>query len=230
MNFDIKTYEFYYKLRTLAFVREIWMFGSRAKNNASSKSDIDLAILCEGAADEEWNQITEIIDNSDTLLKIDCIRFDTLSDQRLKKEIEDTKLVLFKRVQTNHDWYNIFLDLGEALEKFEKVLALDKDNFPFATEAAIQIFEFCFELYWKLFKKICKEEGLEVASPRSAFQSAYTLNFIKDEKLWLLMIEDRNLTSHAYNQSTANLIYSKLKVYSVSMSELYSRLKEKYKL
>src|SRR5438105_3264065 len=95
---NIKTYAFYYRLRTLSFVQEISIFGSRAKGVNFQRSDIDLAIRCEGATQEEWQKIRTIIDSSDTLLSIDCVRLDTLCDDRLLAEIERTKKVLFKRV------------------------------------------------------------------------------------------------------------------------------------
>lgn len=227
---DIKQYEFYYKLRTLPFVEEIWLFGSRAKGLETSRSDIDLAILCEGATKEEWQKILHIIDSTDTLLKIDCVRFDELSDERLRKEIEGSRTVLFKRVKNSHLWYNMFLDLGEAIEKFKHVLALDKSNHSFIVEATIQVFEYTYELYWKLLKKICYEEGVEVNSPRATFQQAYAMKLIDDEQVWLEIMESRNLTAHIYKQPTANAIYGQCKLYLPVMEAAYGSLKKRYKL
>ncbi len=169
---NIKNYDFYYNLRTLPYVDEIWLFGSRSKGDETSRSDIDLAILCPNASESEWQKIRAIIESADTLLKIDCIRFDKLDDERLKREIQSSKTILSKRVENSYKWYETFLDLGEAIDKFQNVLTCDKEKVPFVVEATIQVFEHSFELYWKLLKKICNQEGLEADSPRNALQQA----------------------------------------------------------
>ncbi len=94
---DIAAYKFFEKLTTLAFVEAIYLYGSRARGDVRNSSDIDLAILCPRASGEEWLKVVDIIDEADTLLKIDCLRFDTLGDERLKKEIERDKVVLYER-------------------------------------------------------------------------------------------------------------------------------------
>lgn len=226
----IKNYNIYYKLRTLPFVKEIWLFGSRAKQKEQERSDIDLAIVCPQASSEDWQKVLSIIHEADTLLKIDCIRFDTLTDQRLKKEIEDTKVILFQRVETHHPWYETFLDLKEALDKFADILQYKPQTFPYVVEATLQIFEYAFELYWKLLKKICQEEGLEANSPRSVFQQAYAAKLIDDERVWLEMIEDRNLTSHTYRQPVADEIYGHCEKYSKVMINTYEKLQTRFGL
>jgi nucleotidyltransferase substrate binding protein (TIGR01987 family) len=227
---SIKSYSFYYKLRTLLFIKEIWLFGSRAKNLARERSDIDLAIQCPQATEEEWQKVMEIIENNDTLLKIDCIRFDTLKDDRLRQEIETTKHVLFKRVENSYGWYETFLDLGEALDRFLEIINLDPKIYPYTVEATIKAFEYSFELYWKLLKKICLDEGLEVNSPRTTLQQSYALTLIHNEKAWLSMLEDRNLTSHTYQQPTANAIYEKCKFHIQTMTKDFAALKERFRL
>lgn len=228
--FTIKHYEFYYHLRTLPFVEEIWLFGSRAKKSETERSDIDLAILCPSATAEQWQEVRSIIDTADTLLQIDCVRFDVLEDIRLKQEILATKEVLFKRVANSYPWYDIFLDLGEALDKFAHILTLNKTNHPYLTEATIQIFEYTYELYWKLLKKICASEGIEVNSPKATLQQAYAIKLIDQEQIWLEMMENRNLTSHTYKQPTANLIYTNCTKYLPVMIANYDKIKQKYKL
>jgi nucleotidyltransferase substrate binding protein (TIGR01987 family) len=227
---NIKHYEFYYKIRTLPFVEEISLFGSRAQGKESERSDIDLAIKCPEATENDWRDIRTIIDKSDTLLKIDCVRLDDLNDERLLREIEKTKVVLFKRVKNNYPWYEIFLDLGEALEKFSSSISPENKKLPFSTEATIHIFEYTFELYWKLLKKICAMDGMEANSPRSALQQSYAIKLIDNEKIWLDMLEDRNLTSHTYKPPAANIIRENCKVYCQTMQSNYDKLRAKFKL
>ena len=149
----IKNSLFFYKLRTLSFVEEILLYDSRAKGQNTERSDIDLAIVCPEASKTDWQTVRDIIDHADTLLKIDCLRLDQLEDARLREAIYATKVVLFKRVKNTYVWYDLFLDLGEALDKFSEVLKVKAVDFPYAVEATLQVFEHSFELYWKLFKK-----------------------------------------------------------------------------
>lgn len=228
--FSIKSHNFYYQLRTLLFVDEIWLFGSRATETHQKRSDIDLSILCPRANEEDWQQVLTIVENSDILLKIDCVRFDILEDDRLKREIEQNKVVLFTRTFNTYNWYETFLDLRESLEKFQEILTFNSDEIPFLKEATIQIFEFSFELFWKLLKKIAFEEGLESNSPKTTLQQAFTMKLIDDQKGWLKMLEDRNLTSHTYNQPSANRIFDNCKTYGNAMQIVFQKIQERYKV
>jgi uncharacterized protein len=75
---DIKQYKFFTALCNLTYVDEIILYGSRARGDYRERSDIDLAIKCPKANDEDWQAILRIIEDADTLLKIDCIKFETL--------------------------------------------------------------------------------------------------------------------------------------------------------
>jgi len=228
--FNVKKHSFFYKLRTLPFVDEIALFGSRAKTTNQPFSDIDLVISCPTATTEEWLTVKKIIENADTLLKIDCIRFDTLDDNRLLTEISNSKIILFKRVPNEYPWYDLFLDLGEALEKFSQVIELDENQFPYAPEATIQVFEYCFETYWKFLKKVCLSLGVATNSPRSTLQQAYEMQLIDQETLWLEIMDSRNLTSHVYREPMARMIYENCKRYCKVMVKNYQDLKARFKL
>ena len=41
---------------------------------------------------------------------------------------------------------------------------------------------------------------------RDALREAFRLELIQDGESWMLMIQDRNLTSHTYNRATADAI------------------------
>jgi nucleotidyltransferase substrate binding protein (TIGR01987 family) len=227
---DIKNKGFYYKLRTLYFVEEIALFGSRAKQTCEPRSDIDLAITCKTATTEDWLLIKKIIETADTLLKIDCIRLDTLNDERLRQEIESSKIILFKRIPNNYPWYELFLDLGEALNKFSKVIEIDEEEFPYALEATIQVFEYTFELYWKLLKKICLNLGIATNSPRNTLEQAFAMKLIDQDTVWLEIMDSRNLTSHTYKRPMAVFIYENSKRYCDIMTKNYESLKIQFKI
>lgn len=74
-------------------------------------------------------------------------------------------------------------------------------------DATIQRFEYTFELAWKLFRKVARIEGLEVNSPRQAIRAAYDVGLLEDIDLWFELLEDRNRTSHTYDESTATQVF-----------------------
>ena len=92
-------YKFIKKLQNLPFVDEIWLFGSRARGDHRKKSDIDLAIICPNSTDNDWDNIMDIIENADTLLKIDCIKFDKIkiSEELFDNILKDKKVLYVKK-------------------------------------------------------------------------------------------------------------------------------------
>ena len=77
-------------------------------------------------------------------------------------------------------------------------------------DAVIQRFEFSFELVWKTLKLYLERHGHECGGPRPTLKKAFTegiINTPEEGDLWLQMLEDRNLTTHAYDQELANRIY-----------------------
>ncbi len=228
---DIKSYDFYYHLRTFPFVDAIWLYGSRAREDNQSRSDIDLAILCPRATDKQWESLREVINTADTLFHIDCVRFDTLPEgNKLRQAILQDKTILFERKACSYSWYEAFLGLGEAIDRFDEMTKVPEESTPYVRQATIQHFETATELFWKVLKKICTQELFTVNSPRATLQKSFELNLIDDEQLWLKMVEDRNLTSHTYNLPLAKEIYYRTKLYVAPMKTAYAAIKQRYDL
>ncbi len=94
----MKNYKFIKQLQLLPWVDALWLFGSRARNDNAARADIDLAVVCPTATDAQWLEISTIIENADTLLKIDCVRFDKLPvDSQLRQNIVTDKKVIYER-------------------------------------------------------------------------------------------------------------------------------------
>jgi nucleotidyltransferase substrate binding protein (TIGR01987 family) len=77
-------------------------------------------------------------------------------------------------------------------------------------DATIQRFEFTFEAIWKALKLYLERQGHDCGGPRPTLKKAFAENLIatpEEAELWLTMLEDRNLTSHAYDEALANRIY-----------------------
>lgn len=76
---------------------------------------------------------------------------------------------------------------------------------------AIQRFEFCIELAWKTIREYLLDQGFsDLNSPKSVMREAYAYHVIDDEKLWISALGDRNLTSHVYDEKTADDIYLRI--------------------
>jgi nucleotidyltransferase substrate binding protein (TIGR01987 family) len=74
----------------------------------------------------------------------------------------------------------------------------------------IKDFEMTYELSWKVLKKKLKSDGHETLGARDVFSKAFQLGYIHHEKSWLMMIEDRNQTSHVYDENDAKLILERI--------------------
>ncbi len=81
---------------------------------------------------------------------------------------------------------------------------LDKDG-------VIQRFEFTFELLWKTLKIYLEDQGGECITPKDCLKQAFRYGLIKDEQLFLDMLQDRNKTSHIYNRTKAEEIFQNIK-------------------
>ncbi|MFZ4403839.1 MAG: HI0074 family nucleotidyltransferase substrate-binding subunit [Pseudobdellovibrionaceae bacterium] len=92
----------------------------------------------------------------------------------------------------------------------------------------IQAFEFTFEQSWKAIQKKTKDQGVEIVSPKQAYMFAIQSRWIakEDEKLWIGLINDRNLTTHTYKEQLAKKIVEKiLQQYLFMLEKLFEKLK-----
>lgn len=93
--------------------------------------------------------------------------------------------------------------LSAAIDVYKK-----NPNNDIYQDALIQRFEFTFELSWKALKEFMIENGLkdDLNFPKQILKEAYQLKLIENENVWLEMLNTRNLTSHIYDENTANRI------------------------
>ncbi|MEI8095215.1 MAG: nucleotidyltransferase substrate binding protein [Spirochaetales bacterium] len=101
----------------------------------------------------------------------------------------------------------------QRLENFEKAVGtlgkvLDKPELDVYQRAGlIQFFEMSFELGWNVLKDYLEHQGIaDVGTPRAAVKKAFEVGLIADGRQWLKGLEDRNLTSHTYNEAVADRV------------------------
>lgn len=115
------------------------------------------------------------------------------------------------------------LNLEKAVMQLAK--ALDEPKSEYVRDAAIQRFEFTYELLWKVLKSYLEKiHGIRVVSPRQVFKEAFALDIIGDEMLFLNMIESRNLIAHTYNEDQAEKVYDELKIFLPELERILAKI------
>lgn len=80
-------------------------------------------------------------------------------------------------------------------------------------DGVIQRFEFTFELMWKVLKDYLENIGFNdfLQGPKGVLQFAFKNGMLHDEKTYSDMLEDRNSTTHLYDEKLADKIYINIK-------------------
>lgn len=97
--------------------------------------------------------------------------------------------------------------LGQAVEIVSQRVNGDEAVEDLLKEGLIQRFEYTHELVWKVMKDYAEYQGYtDIRGSRDAFRKAFEMGIITDKR-WMESIADRNLTSHNYDDETAEAIY-----------------------
>lgn len=108
-------------------------------------------------------------------------------------------------------WKQRFVNFNKAFSQFEKFLEKEELN-ELENQGLIKAFEYTFELAWKTLQDLLKEKGYkEIHGPKPTIQQSFQDGYIKNGKDWMKMLEGRNLTSHSYNEDTANEILDEIR-------------------
>jgi nucleotidyltransferase substrate binding protein (TIGR01987 family) len=119
--------------------------------------------------------------------------------------------------------------LEQALERLNKTLySADQQHHDVYRDATIQRFEFTFELTWKSLKAYLRDEGFDVRSPREVLKKAFTMALLgTEEDLWLTMLNDRNSTTHLYDQTLAEAVFRRILNYAPAIAHALQCLRER---
>jgi nucleotidyltransferase substrate binding protein (TIGR01987 family) len=119
----------------------------------------------------------------------------------------------------------------EVLKKADSVLEKFMKNDKTEQEQAgiIQSFEYCYELSWKIMKKVLNSEGLEVSTPKQVIREAGNAKIIDDVKLWIEFVNKRNLTVHTYNELVLKEIMEIMPKFKDKLSKLIKELENRVK-
>jgi nucleotidyltransferase substrate binding protein (TIGR01987 family) len=111
-----------------------------------------------------------------------------------------------------HDvrWRQRFDQFDKSFALLESAMTIEKMTI-IERAGLIQFFEMAFEQSWKLLKDYQESEGFTITSPRQAIKQAFQSGLITDGHAWISALEDRSLTTHTYNEQTADLVEQKIR-------------------
>ena len=184
--------------------RRLVLFGSRARGDNRHNSDIDLAVY--GMPKDNQAQFWMECEDLPTLLKLDISFIHDGMNPLFLQNIEKDGVELMDKFQEKYDHLTAAVTrLREALDDYKK-MPIDSIR-----DGTIQRFEFCTELAWKTMREYLLDQGYsEINSPKSVIRQAYAFGMIDDEKAWIALQPDRNMTSHVYDESTAKEIFERI--------------------
>lgn len=94
---------------------------------------------------------------------------------------------------------------NQALNRLHEVIALDETDI--IRDSLIQRFEFTYELAWKSMFFWMKDQGEQVPEmQKPIIQAAFRCALISDPALWEDIKDERDETSHTYNEDKAVLV------------------------
>lgn len=105
-----------------------------------------------------------------------------------------------------------YMNLKKAYLRLKEVSDMYDGKNDIIRDSLIQRFEFTYELTHKTLKEFMKYLGvtLENSFPRTIYKKAYVNNLISDDSVWINLLEDRNCTSHIYNESLVDEIAKRI--------------------
>ncbi|MGB4850220.1 MAG: nucleotidyltransferase substrate binding protein [Saprospiraceae bacterium] len=107
-------------------------------------------------------------------------------------------------------WIQRFSNYRKALSKLNEAIDLSKERelSELEQQGLIQAFEFTFDLSWKTLQDLLRERERPNSSggPSVIIEQAVKDGYIKDEEGWKELKKSRELTSHTYNEDTADEI------------------------
>jgi len=119
--------------------------------------------------------------------------------------------------------------LGNGIERYKQSLANREQDSDYFRDALIQRFEYSIDTLWKFLKIYLQEQlqiPIEFNSPKAIIEECLHANVInKTQHLVLLRcLNNRNETSHAYNESVAKEIILEIPDLYLTMNTILQQI------
>ena len=135
-------------------------------------------------------------------------------------------------VEKDIRWIQRFNNYRKALEKFNQAVDIISNKLEWGEEiddlleeGLIQRFEYTHELAWKVMKDYAQYQGYtNIQGSRDAFRKAFEMGIIENEA-WMESINDRNLTSHNYDDETvAEILKAIIDTYALLFNDFEKKM------
>lgn len=107
-------------------------------------------------------------------------------------------------------WKQRFSNFKKALLQLASAVELSQERSlsQLEKQGVIQTFEFTHELAWNVLKDYLEDQGEQnIRGSKDATRGAFKVSLISDGELWMAMIQSRNISSHTYDEETAELLF-----------------------
>lgn len=135
-------------------------------------------------------------------------------------------------VEKDIRWIQRFNNYRKALEKFNQAVDIISNKMEWGEEiddlleeGLIQRFEYTHELAWKVMKDYAQYQGYtNIQGSRDAFRKAFEMGIIENEA-WMESINDRNLTSHNYDDEiVAEILKAIIDTYALLFNDFEKKM------
>lgn len=103
-------------------------------------------------------------------------------------------------------WQQRFANYKKALLQLQDAVELSAQRSlsNLEKQGVIQVFEFTHELAWNVLNDYLQDQGNQnIKSSKDATREAFKVELIADGEQWMAMIQSRNVSSHTYDERTA---------------------------
>jgi nucleotidyltransferase substrate binding protein (TIGR01987 family) len=127
--------------------------------------------------------------------------------------------------------YSNLTDAEKSLNRIIEKIKKEKKTtelYEIYRDSVIKRFELVYDVFWKYLKHyLDRYHGIVVNSPKSVFRECQGQKIIDENQLRTLlkMVDDRNLTTHTYNEETANKITENIYVYNALLNTIIPKIK-----
>jgi len=206
----------------LPFVRSALLFGSRSREDHEERDDIDIAVSCPNATDEQWGQVEKIVASLPTLLRIDLVRLERADIER-RLDIKTEGVLFFE------PWGRRWSQFSEALDRLG--YALDRnDPDELLRDGILQRFARCSDLFHKFLRRLLWSRGLSDKGFKDALMLAYQQGWIADEDKWLSLLQARFWVERAYDDSRTLPLVEKIHRHHALLVQARESLRDRFDL
>lgn len=215
-------------------IREVSIFGSRARGDYKKNSDIDLAISFKEQGDKVIYEIIDELSNIDTILSFDVIDKEKIKNIRLWEFLEEEGEVIYKtnkngeaivdRVQLSQQ----LISFSNAIDALLEAIEMNPEENTIVLDGIMKRFEYSYELAWRLMRAYLEYKGVsDISDAKSSIRQAYKNELVENGEEWLNMLLDRNKVIFMGSKDQKLKVYSNIReTYIALLNSLFIQMEK----